>query len=103
MLPGALLPCAFLQGGAVELLEQPYLPGGDTAGPCFVEEVGGLREEFLLDTHVIGFTSDTLADKVAHYKANYSKAERIGRSGREWVFSRHTYRHRLLTMLDLMK
>jgi len=74
-----------------------------TGVPCFVEEVGGLREEFLLDTHVIGFTSDTLADKVAHYKANYATAERIGSSGREWVFSRHTYRHRLLTMLDLMK
>lgn len=74
-----------------------------TGVPCFVEEIDGLEQEFVVNTHVIAFNRETLADQAAHYTLNYSEAERIGRSGRELVFSKHTYRHRLLTLLEMMK
>ena len=71
--------------------------------PCFVEEIDGLDREFIPGQHVISFNRDTLAGKIAYYKQNYPQAESIGRSGRELVFNTHTYRHRLQTLIEIMK
>ena len=73
-----------------------------TGVPCFVEDIDGLEQEFVPNTDVITFNRETLAERAAHFTRNYSEAERIGRSGRELVFSRHTYRHRLLKMFAIM-
>jgi hypothetical protein len=73
-----------------------------TGVPCFVEAIDGLEAEFVADRDVIAFRRETLLEQAAHYTSNYAAAERIGTRGRELVFSKHTYRHRLETMLERM-
>ncbi|QDU39660.1 SPBc2 prophage-derived glycosyltransferase SunS [Maioricimonas rarisocia] len=64
----------------------------------------GLPRLFRDGVHLATYTDDAeLLDKLRFYLANESERERIAENGRQEVLSCHTYRHRIETLLDVVR
>lgn len=60
----------------------------------------GLDELFTDREHLVIYDDDTIEDLAAYYLAHEDERERIAAAGRAEVLRRHTYDHRVATMLE---
>ncbi len=64
----------------------------------------GLSELFRANEQIVEYSSeDELFEKLAYYLNHEAERERIAAAGRAAVLARHTYRHRLETILDVVQ
>ncbi|CCQ91484.1 hypothetical protein NITGR_710006 [Nitrospina gracilis 3/211] len=60
----------------------------------------GLTDLFENGKHLVIYRDDSIVNTVRHYLDNPEEAERIAEAGRQEVLARHTYDHRVQTLLE---
>jgi hypothetical protein len=63
-------------------------------------DVNGLLDLFRDGEHLIAYDDDDLVEKAAYYLADENARLQLGRRAREEVLARHTYAHRVQTLLE---
>ncbi|MBN2309543.1 MAG: glycosyltransferase [Candidatus Hydrogenedentes bacterium] len=75
---------------------RPLLTNADAA-------TNGLLELFSDGVHLITYTDDTLVEKAQQYLDDPEAREAVARAGRAEVLARHTYAHRVDTLIEAIR